>query len=65
MHYYMIYLTFFDIFFLLSKANRKMGFASPIGRPLERVDESGSTQMRKRFVKKKLIVKIFLGNYGT
>ena len=29
-----------------------MGFASPIGRPLERVDESGSTQMRKRFVKK-------------
>ena len=51
-YYYMIYLTFFDIFFLLSKANRKMGFASPIGRPLERVDESGSTQMRKRFVKK-------------
>ena len=48
----MIYLTIFDIFFLLSKANRKMGFASPIGRPLERVDESGSTQMRKRFVKK-------------
>jgi len=37
--------------FTISKANRKMGFASPIGRPLERVDESGSTQMRKRFNK--------------